>query len=53
MHEKVLAWKSELETERATLLDLQGSGDFTEEHAGRLNNIESMLDQIVVNQHFW
>ncbi|HHY73213.1 MAG TPA: hypothetical protein GX497_08295 [Bacillus bacterium] len=50
MNEKLLAWQTQLETEREALIQLQGSGDFTDEHAGRLLNIESMLDQIAINQ---
>lgn len=50
MHEKILEWKKQLETEREALLELQTSGDFTDEHAGRLLNVESMLDQVEMNQ---
>lgn len=50
MNDKLLAWQTQLETERESLLQLQASGDFTDEHAGRLLNIESMLEQIAINQ---
>jgi hypothetical protein len=50
MEEKLLAWQTQLESERATLLQLQSSGNFTDEHAGRLLNIESMLEQVAINQ---
>lgn len=50
LNEKLIVWQKTLENERATLLELQMSGDFTDEHAGRLSNIEYMLDQIAINQ---
>lgn len=51
VEEQILAWKTELEAERATLLQQQASGEFTEVDAGRLLNIESMLEQVDINQH--
>ena len=50
LNEDLLAWQAQLETERETLLQLQSSGNFNDEQAGRLLNIESMLDQIAINQ---
>lgn len=50
VNEELLAWQSQLETERDALLQLQNNGNFGDEHAGRLLNIESMLDQIAINQ---
>lgn len=50
MNEELLTWQTQLENEREALLQLQTNGDFTDEHAGRLLNIESMLEQIAINQ---
>ena len=50
MNDQLFAWQTQLEAERESLLQLQASGHFTDEQAGRLLNIESMLDQIAINQ---
>lgn len=50
MDDKLLDWQTQLESEKTSLLQLQSSGNFTDEHAGRLLNIESMLEQIAINQ---
>ncbi len=53
LHERILAWKAQLEAEKASLLQLQTTGEFTEEEEGRLLYIESMLEQVDNNQYSW
>lgn len=53
LDERILAWKAQLEAEKASLLQLQTTGEFTEEQEGRLLYIESMLEQVDNNQYSW